>query len=141
MAALPERAGIDSLTVELPVDGVRTRLLRMAPSPELPEANVVLAAAESARPVTRRECRCLVEEEELGEASGLQQRRTAPAAELEPAGDPAATCESPSNAALLVVEAAAVAVHETAARVGDELAERGHPVSARHRLNLQQIRL
>ena len=74
----------------------------------------------------------LVEEEELGEPSRLHQRRAVPAAELEPAGDPALAVVAPPDAPALVVQTAAVPVDEPARRVGDELAERRDPVLERH---------
>ena len=79
-----------------------------------------------------RESRRLVEEEELGELSRLHERLAVPAAELEPAGDPALAVVAPPDAPVLVVEAAAVAVDQAAGRVGDELAERGDAVLQRH---------
>ena len=66
----------------------------------------------------------LVEEEELRELAGLEQRPALPAAELEPAGDPALPVVAPPDLALRVVEAAAVPVDEPTRRVGDQLAER-----------------
>ena len=53
------------------------------------ETVVVLAAAESTRPVAGGERRRLVEEEQLREPAGLKQPRPLPVLELEPAGDPA----------------------------------------------------
>ena len=55
-----------------------------------------------------------------------------PTTELEPAGDPALAVVAPANAAMLVVEAPAVAVHQPAARIRDQLAERRHPILQRH---------
>src|SRR5687767_14206576 len=78
-----------------------------------------------------REGGCLVEEEELRELAWLEQRPAFPAAELEPAGDPALPVVTPSDAAGLVVKAAAVAVDEPTCRVGDQLAERCDPVLQR----------
>jgi len=57
-------------------------------APDLAEARVVRVPAERAGPVPGGERRCLVEEEELGELAGLQQRTALPAAELELTGDP-----------------------------------------------------
>jgi hypothetical protein len=85
--------------------------------------------------VAGRERGRLVEEEELGEASRLQQRVPAPAAELEPAGDPALRRPAPADPPGGVVQAAAVAVDEAARRIGDQLAERRDPVLQRHSLN------
>ena len=115
-----------ALTIEPQVDGVGTRV---ADEPE--EARVVGAAAERARPVARCEGGRLVEEEELGELPRLHQRPAVPALELEPAGDPTARRLMPPDPALRVVQAAAVAVDEPARRMGDELAERRHPVLER----------
>src|SRR5204862_6188390 len=72
----------------------RVDLVRAARADEREEPVVVLAAAERARPVACGEGRRLVEKEQPGEAPGLQQRVPAPAAELEPAGDPA-LCRPP----------------------------------------------
>jgi hypothetical protein len=73
--------------------------------------------------VACRERSHLVEEEELRELAGLEKRAALPAAELEPAGDPAPPVETPANATVLVVQAPAVSVDEPTRRVGDELAE------------------
>src|SRR4029450_1475467 len=102
------------------------------PKPEPLEAHVVLAPAERARPMTRGERRRLVEEEELRELPGLHQRLSGPPAELESAGDPALAVVAPEDASLAVVQAAAVPVDESSRRVGDELAQRRHPVPERH---------
>jgi len=96
------------------------------------EAVVVLPAAQRARPVPGRERRRLVEEEQLGEAARLQQRRPLPVLEPQPAGDPAAPVVMPADAAVVVVQAAAVAVHEPAGGVRDQLAQRGDAVLQRH---------
>src|SRR6188508_3312358 len=101
-------------------------------APQLPEANVVLAAAERAGAMACRERGRLVEEEELRELAGLQQRAALPASELEPARDPALHAEPLPDATGVVVQAAAVPVDEAARRVGDELAERRHAVLKRH---------
>src|SRR5688572_3594613 len=74
----------------------------------------------------------LVEEEELRELAGSEQRPALPAAELEPAGDPAPPVVTAPNPARGVVEAAAIAVDEPARRVCNELAERCHAVLERH---------
>ena len=92
-------------------------------SPDLGESVVVGMAAERAGAVTGRERRRLVEEEELGELAGLQERRAVPAAELELARDPALAVEAPPDVPGVVVEAAAVAVDEPASLDCNELAE------------------
>jgi hypothetical protein len=104
----------------------------MEASPDLREADVVLAAAKGARTMTCCERRRLVEEEELGEAAGLEEGRPLPAAELEAARDPAPAVVATPDAASLVVEAASVPVHEPASGVGDQLARRGDAVPKRH---------
>ena len=73
-----------------------------------------------------------VEEEQLREAPGPQQRAAPPVAELEPARDPAAAVVAAADAPFVVVEAATVPVHQAARGVGDELAERRDPVLQRH---------
>src|SRR2546430_13839059 len=79
----------------------------------------------------------LVEEEQLGEPAGPHQRRPVPAAEPQPARDPPLPCVGAADAPGFVVQTAAVAVHEPARGIGDELAERRHPVPARHRVTLR----
>ena len=74
----------------------------------------------------------LVEEEELREAAGLHQRRAVPAAEAQPAGDPAPAGMVAADAAVRVVQAAAVAVDEPARRRGDQLPQRGDAILTRH---------
>ena len=64
--------------------------------------------------MTGGERRRLVEEEELGEASGLQQRAALPAAELEPARDPAPSVVAAADPPGVVVEAATVPVDQAA---------------------------
>ncbi len=102
-------------------------------APELAEAHVVGAPAECAGAVPRRERRHLVEEEQLGEQPGLQQRPALPAAELQPAGDPAPRAVAPPDAPGVVVHAPAVAVQEAARGIRDELRERRDAVLQRHR--------
>src|SRR5262249_19199039 len=96
------------------------------------ETVVVGAAALGAGAVAGREGRRLVEEEELRVAPGLEQRAAVPAAELEPAGDPALAGVAAANPTGGVVQTAAVAEDEAAARIGDELAERRDAVLPRH---------
>ena len=133
VVALHAPVRVEPLLVQLQVDGVGSGLPRMPAPPELAEADVVLPAAQRTRPVPGREGRRLVEEEELGEPARLQERRTPPTPELQPAGDPAAHGEAASDPALVVVEAAAVPVDEATLGNGDEVAERGDTVCKRHR--------
>src|SRR3990172_343937 len=133
MTELAARVGSDSLRVELRVDRVGSDVAGVMLAPDRREAVVVLAPAERARAMPRRKSRRFVEEEELGEATGLQEWFALPSAELEPARDPALPGEAPPNAPARVVQAAAVSVHEAAGRIGDEPAERRDPVLTRHR--------
>ena len=114
------------------VDGVGAASARVELAPDRPQAVVVLAPAERARPVAGRHRRRLVEEEELGELPRLEERPPLPSPELEPAGDPAPVVVAAADPAGVVVEAAAVPVDEPAGWVGDELAERRYPVLERH---------
>ena len=132
MATLPTCLAVDPFEVELLVHGVGTALRRVQPGPDLYEAVVVGSAAERAGPVPGGERSRLVEEEQLGEAAGLHQRRAVPAPELEPARDPPSHAEPAPDAPLVVVQAAAVAVHEAPGRVRDEVAERCDSVLSRH---------
>src|SRR4029077_13280685 len=125
--ALPARV-CDALGVELRVDRIGSDLAGVQLPPQRAEAVVVLAAAERAGAVAGREGGRLVEEEELREAAGLQERLTVPPLELEAAGDPTLAVEAPPDAPGVVVEAAAIAVDEAPGGVGDELAERRDPV-------------
>jgi hypothetical protein len=70
----------------------------------------------------------LVQEEELRELARLHEPRAVPAAELEPARDPALAVVAPTDPPPVVVEAAAVPVDEAARRVDDQLAPRRHAV-------------
>src|SRR5207244_12987565 len=72
-AMRPWRAAVESLGVQPRVDRVRALLARIQRLPERDEAVVVLAAALGARAVAGRERRRLIEEEELGVASGLHE--------------------------------------------------------------------
>jgi NAD(P)H dehydrogenase (quinone) len=133
-------AGRDALAVELCVDRVRPGLPWVQLVPDPAEAGVVRVATQPAGAVTRGECGRLVEEEQLGEAAGLQQRATLPAAELELAGDPALAVVAPANPSGVVVEAAAVPVHEAACRIRNELAERRDAVLQWHSANVASAR-
>jgi hypothetical protein len=105
--------------MELRVDRVRPRLAGVELAPQAGEADVVVVPAERARAVAGCERGCLVEKEQLCEAAGLHQRAALPAAELEPARDPALAAVPPSDAAGRIVETAAVAVDEAPWRVGN----------------------
>ena len=115
---------VDALSVKPRVDGVSAALTRVKLTPELAEPVVVRPAAERARPMPGGEGGRLVEEEELGELSRLEQRAAVPPLELEATGDPATAVPAPADAPVPVVQAAAVAVDGTALGRRDELAER-----------------
>ena len=132
MAELYARFGIDALAVQLGVDRVGSDLAGVELSPDRRETVVVLAAAERTWAVAGSEGSCFVEKEELGVAARLKERCAMPAAELEPAGNPAPAVVAATNAPVCVVQAASVAVHEAARRLSDELAERRDPVLPRH---------
>jgi len=122
----------DSLAMELLVDGVSSRLLRVECAPKLAEPDVVLVTAQRARAVSGRERCRLVQEEQLGELPRLQERQAVPTAELEPAGDPPPAVVAPPDPTLIVVETSAVAVDKAARGVRDQLTARRDPVAERH---------
>ena len=124
---------VDALGVKLSVHRVGADLTRMHRAPDRREADVVLAPAQGARAVARGEGGRLVEEEQLGEPAGLQQGRPMPVAEAEPARDPPRAGGATTDAAVVVVEAPTVPVHEPARWIGDELTEGGDAVLQRHR--------
>ena len=126
-------SAVSALLVELRVHRVGADLFGMELAPERAEANVVLAPAQRAGTVAGSEGGRLVEEEELREPPRLQQRLPMPAAELEPARDPALAVVCPTDSTGGIVQAAAVAVHEAARRIGDQLAEGRDPVLERQR--------
>ena len=86
------------------------------------------------------EGRHLVEEEQLGELAGRGEAPV-PVAKLELTGDPTLAVEAQPDAAMLVVEATAVAVNEATRRNGDELAERCDTVLAQKRFLLEAVTL
>jgi hypothetical protein len=122
----------EAFSVEPDIDGAGACLPRMAFSPDRLEPNVVGSPTERAGTVPGSERRRLVEEEELGEPTRLHQGLSMPATEPEATGDPASAVVVPADPALRVVEAAPVAVDETAGGIGDQLSERCHTVLERH---------
>ena len=118
--------------VKLSVDRVGSDLAGVKVAPDRDQAVVVLAPAERARAMPGREGGRLVQEEELGEPARLQQRTALPSPKLQLAGDPPLPVVASPDASELVVQAAAVAVDETTAGIGDQLAERRHSVLQRH---------
>src|SRR5262249_34326788 len=123
----------EPLPVQARVDRVGPGLACVPLGPELAEAHVVLAPAERARPVAGGEGGRLVEEEQLGEAPRLEERRAAPGRKTHTDGCPPAPGVASADPAVAVVQTAAVAVDEPAGRVGDELREGRDPVTERHR--------
>ncbi len=91
------------LAVELRVDQVRRDLVRVDLAPDRAEAVVVGAATQCAGAMSRGEGGRLVEEEELGEATRLEQWASLPAAELETTRDPALAVEPPADLTGIVV--------------------------------------
>jgi len=132
VVALGARGGRDALAVQLGVDRVGPDLAGVQLVPEGDQAVVVPAPAQRARPVPGGHRGGLVEEEQLGEAARLQQRRAVPAAEAQPAGDPAPAGVAAADVPGGVVQAATVAVDQAARGIGDQLAQRRDPVAPRH---------
>ena len=124
--------GVDPLGMELEIDRVRTDRIAVTLSPDVTEADVVLATTEGTRTVTRGERGRLVQEEELGELARLEQRAPVPAPELQSARDPASHRPLSSDAPEIVVQTATVAVHEPSRGMRDDLAEGRDPVLERH---------
>src|SRR3954471_11734310 len=122
----------DALAVQLRVDRVGADLAAVQLAPQRDEAVVVLAPAQRACAVPGGHRRRLVEEEQLREAAGLEQRRAVPAAKAQPARDPAPARVATADLPGVVVQAAAVAVDQPARRIGDQLAEWRDPVAPRH---------
>ena len=105
-----------------PARGARARARRSARSPRGGIPRTAGARRRTRSPRRGRRARC------SGRAAAAL---ALPAAELEPARDPALP-RSGGGSARLVVQAPAVAVHEPARGIGDELAERRDPVLQRH---------
>src|SRR5829696_158179 len=118
--------------MELRVDRVGPDRAGMDLAPELPEPDVVLTATQCARPVPGRERRRVVKEEQLGELPRLHQLLAMPAAELEPARDPAPRRPPPADPSLLVMQATAIPVDEPARGISNQLAARSDAIPARH---------
>jgi hypothetical protein len=127
---------IEALAVELRVDRVRSGLAGMELAPRLHQVLVIGATAERAGPMSGGERRRLVQEEELGEATGPEKRVSPPAPEFEAARDPTLSVVAAQEVATRIVEAAAIAVHQPTCRFGDQLAEWSHPIAKRHDLSV-----
>ncbi len=117
--------------MELDVDRVGSDLAGMQITPDRDQTVVVLAPALRTGTVARCQRGRLVEEEELRVTAWLEERAPPAAAELEPARDPTLHRVATANAALGVVERAAIAVHEASGRIRNQLAEGRDPVLER----------
>jgi hypothetical protein len=119
--------------MELHIDHVSSALVSVERGPGFDQEVVVRAAAERAGPVPGREGRRLVEEEERSEATRLHERLAVPAPELEATRDPALDLVAPTDASVLVVEAATVPVHKATRRIGNQLSQGRNSILERHR--------
>jgi hypothetical protein len=126
--------------VELRVDrvGIGEKAGVQVP-PQILQPNEVASSAERARSVSGGERGRFVEEEQFREPAGLHQRPAVPASELEATPDPPTRGVVSPDPAVLVVEAAAVAVHESPRGIGDQLAERRDPVPVRHHATIVAV--
>jgi hypothetical protein len=122
------RTCIDAFSVELRVNRICSDLARVKTAPDLDETVVVASAAQSARPMSCGQCRRFIEEEELREPAGPQERSAPPAAKVEPARDPALAVVAAADVTVVVVEAAPVSVHQAAGGVSDQLAAGRHAI-------------
>ena len=118
--------------MELRVDGISSDRLVVSSPPHLGKADVVLATAQRARPVTGGERRRLIQEEELREPAGLHERGSVPATKFEPTRDPAPAGVSAPDPPRCVVQASTIAVHEPSCRMRDQLAGGRDSVLERH---------
>jgi hypothetical protein len=138
---LVERGGVetalsrswrDALPMELRIDRVGSALVFVERGPDFDQEVVVRAAAERAGPMPGRERRRLVQEEELREAARLHERPAVPAAELEPTCDPALDLIAPTDASVVVVEAATVAVDKPSGGIRNQLSQGCDSILERH---------
>ena len=132
VVSLSARDGVEALDMELAIDRVGAPLAGMQLFPDLGETDVVLATAQRARAMPRRERGRLIEEEQLGVPAGLHQGVAPPPSEPELAGHPTLAVVASADGATLVVEAATVPVDQATGRVGDEFTERRDAVLAGH---------
>jgi hypothetical protein len=126
------RSWRDALPMELRIDRVGSALVFVERGPDFDQEVVVRAAAERAGPVPGRERRRLVQEEELREATRLHERPPAPAAKFEPTGDPALDLIAPTDASVVVVEAATVAVDKPPRGIRNQLSQGCDSILERH---------
>src|ERR1700749_1823931 len=135
MPALLARRGVHPLRVQLVVHRVGADLPGVQRLPHRAEALVVLIAALAAWPVACGKRGRLIQEEQLGVAPGLHERRPPAALELQAARDPAAHAPAAADLALGVVDDPAVGVDQTARGVGEDLLLRGGAVAQGHRVH------
>ncbi len=131
--------GVPTFAVQRGVDRIRAAVIGMQLAPQPAETEVVLAPAERAGAVAGGHSRRFIEKEQLSEPARLQQWSAQPAAELEPAGDPAAAGVVLADAPVTIVQAAAVAIDEAAGRFGDQRSQRRDAVlqrPGRHRVRV-----
>jgi hypothetical protein len=100
--------------MEPQVNRIRSHLPGMQLTPDLEKTVVVGSATECTGSMACSQRSYIVEKEQFGEAAGLKQRPTLPAAKLELARDPAADVVVASNAPATVVETTAISVEEPA---------------------------
>ena len=135
--ALRSGSASQTLRVELCIDRVSvSEKAGVQVPPQILQPNVVASSAERARAVPGGERGRFVEEEQFGEPTGLHQGLSVPATELEATCDPATRRVVSPYPAVLVVEAASVAEHESPRGIGDQLPERCDPVPERHRATI-----
>ena len=127
------RSRRDAPPMELRIDRIGSALVVVERGPDFDQEVVVRAAAQRAGPVPGRESRCLVQEEELREATGLQERPAVPASELEPTRNPPLDLIAPADAPAIVVKAAAVPVDKPAHGIRDQLSQWRDSILERHR--------
>jgi uncharacterized protein (DUF1810 family) len=133
-------AGVEPLPVELTVDRVSPESVGMNRRPDLSEPVVISAPALRARAMPGSQRRRLVEEEQLGVSPGRHQLCPTSVTEPKPAGNPSPGRVPPADLAMLVVQAAPVAVHEPPVGGGDQVAEGRYPVLERHTSQAKQAR-
>ena len=123
---------VEALGVQPRVHLVGGRPAAAGTRADVQEAVVVGSPAEGAGAVAGGKRGRLVEKEQLGEPARPQQAPALPAAEFKLARDPAPAVVVAADSAGGVMQAAAISIDETPARVGDQLAEWRDPVLERH---------
>jgi glutathione synthase/RimK-type ligase-like ATP-grasp enzyme len=122
----------EPIAVKPLVDEISAHRPAVACRPKRTETLVVRIPAFGARPMTGRERRRLVEEEELSPPARRHDDAANPF-ELQPARDPPLHLRVSDDAAQVVVQDAAISHHVTTPGKGDDFAERRDAVLQRHR--------